>query len=69
MINDALCRPTRSFRAGMFGKKLELAWIHDRIELCGLGDNESYQMFGTNDYDGASAKHKEIGVSRPLVKT
>ena len=46
---------------GTSGHKLELTWLRDREEPYDLGDNEFHLAFGTDDYDGALAKHKEMG--------
>ncbi|HJK30241.1 MAG TPA: VOC family protein, partial [Methanocorpusculum sp.] len=46
---------------GTSGHKLELTWLRDREKPYDLGDNEFHLAFGTDDYDGALAKHKEMG--------
>ncbi len=40
---------------------LELTWLRDREEAYSLGDNEFHLAFITEDFDGAHAKHKELG--------
>lgn len=42
--------------------RLELTWLRDRTEPYNLGDNEIHVGFLTDDYDGALAKHKAMGV-------
>ena len=46
---------------GTSGHKLELTWLRDREKPYDLGDNEFHLEFGTDDYDRALAKHKEMG--------
>ena len=39
---------------------LELTWIKDRKEPYNLGDNEIHLAFGTNDFDAAHERHKNM---------
>lgn len=39
---------------------LELTWLKDREEPYNLGDNEFHLALGTDDYEGALKKHKEM---------
>lgn len=41
--------------------QVELTWLRDRSEPYNLGDNEIHMAFRTDDYEGAYAKHKEMG--------
>ena len=41
--------------------RLELTWLRDKKEPYNLGDNEIHIAFTTDDFDGAYAKHKEMG--------
>lgn len=41
--------------------QIELTWVRDRKEPYDLGDNEIHIGFKIDDYDGAYAKHKEMG--------
>lgn len=40
---------------------LELTWLRDRKEAYNLGENEFHLAFLVDDYEGAHAKHKEMG--------
>lgn len=40
---------------------LELTWLKDRNEPYNLGENEFHLAFTTDDYEGAHARHKEMG--------
>ncbi len=42
--------------------RLELTWLRDRTERYALGDNEIHLAFTADDYAGALAKHREMGV-------
>lgn len=42
--------------------KLELTQLRDRKEPYDLGDNEIHLAFTVDDYPGALAKHREMGV-------
>jgi lactoylglutathione lyase len=42
--------------------RLELTWLRDRKEPYNLGDNEIHLAFSVDDYAGALARHKEMGV-------
>ncbi|HPW18249.1 MAG TPA: VOC family protein [Candidatus Aminicenantes bacterium] len=42
--------------------RLELTWLRDRKEPYDLGDNEIHLAFTVDDYPGACAKHKAMGV-------
>lgn len=41
--------------------QIELTWLRDKKEPYNLGDNEIHIGFKVDDYDGAYAKHKEMG--------
>ena len=41
--------------------QLELTWLKDRTEPYNLGDNEVHLAFGTDDFDGAHARHAKMG--------
>ncbi len=41
--------------------RLELTWLRDRSEAYNLGDNEFHLALTVDDYEGAHAKHKEMG--------
>ena len=41
--------------------QIELTWLRDKKEPYNLGDNEIHIAFRVDDYDGAYAKHKEMG--------
>jgi len=41
--------------------QVELTWLRDKKEPYNLGDNEIHIAFRVDDYDGAYAKHKEMG--------
>lgn len=41
--------------------QLELTWYRDKEGAYNLGDNEIHVGFRTDDYEGALAKHKEMG--------
>ena len=40
---------------------LELTWLRDRTDPYDLGENESHIAFEASDFEGAYAKHKEMG--------
>ena len=40
---------------------LEITWYAERKEPWNLGDNEIHVAFRTDDFEGALAKHKEMG--------
>lgn len=40
---------------------LELTWLRDRKDPYNLGENEFHLAFVAEDYEGAHAKHKEMG--------
>jgi len=40
---------------------LELTWLKDWKKPYDLGDNEMHLAFITDDFDGAKAKHREMG--------
>lgn len=46
---------------GESAHQLELTWLRDRKEPYNLGDNEIHLAFRTDDYEGAYAKHKDMG--------
>ncbi|QOX65109.1 lactoylglutathione lyase [Anoxybacterium hadale] len=41
--------------------QIELTWLRDKKEPYNLGDNEVHIAFRVDDYEGAYAKHKEMG--------
>lgn len=41
--------------------QIELTWLRDKKEPYNLGDNEIHIAFKVDDYDGAYARHKEMG--------
>lgn len=41
--------------------QVELTWLRDKKEPYNLGDNEIHIAFKVDDYEGAYAKHKEMG--------
>ncbi len=41
--------------------ELELTWLRDMDRAYNLGDCEFHLAFRTDDYEGALAKHKEMG--------
>ena len=41
--------------------QIELTWLRDKEGPYNLGDNEIHIAFTTDDFDGAYAKHKEMG--------
>jgi lactoylglutathione lyase len=43
------------------GHQIELTWLRDKKEPYNLGDNEIHIAFNVDDYEGAYAKHKEMG--------
>lgn len=43
------------------GRQIELTWLRDKKEPYDLGDNEIHIAFNVDDYEGAYAKHKEMG--------
>ncbi len=46
---------------GVSEHRLELTYLRDRQSPYDLGDNEIHLAFTTEDYEGAFAKHKEMG--------
>lgn len=46
---------------GVTGHLLELTWLRDMDRPYNLGDNEIHLALRTEDYEGALAKHKEMG--------
>ena len=46
---------------GVTGHLLELTWLRDMDRPYNLGDNEIHLALRTDDYEGALAKHKEMG--------
>lgn len=40
---------------------LELTWLRDHPQPYELGENESHIAFAVDDYDGAHARHAEMG--------
>jgi lactoylglutathione lyase len=47
---------------GQTPHRLELTWLRSRKEPYDLGDNEVHLAFIVDDFAGALAKHKEMGV-------
>lgn len=41
--------------------ELELTWLRDRTEPYDLGENEFHLALTAEDFDGAYAKHREMG--------
>ncbi len=41
--------------------QLELTWIKGRTEPYNLGENEVHVAFGTDDFEGAHARHAKMG--------
>jgi lactoylglutathione lyase len=41
--------------------RLELTWMRDRHEPYDLGDNEIHLALVTDDFDGAHARHAQLG--------
>lgn len=41
--------------------QIELTWLRDKKEPYNLGDNEIHIAFKVDDYQGAHAKHEEMG--------
>jgi len=46
---------------GITPHQLELTWLRDRKEPYNLGDNEFHLAFMVDDFEGARARHKEMG--------
>jgi Lactoylglutathione lyase and related lyases len=46
---------------GSSAHQLELTWLRDFDRPYNLGDNEFHLALGTNDYEAAYQKHKEMG--------
>jgi lactoylglutathione lyase len=40
---------------------IELTWLRDRQQPYNHGDNDLHLAFGTDDYDAAFRKHKDMG--------
>jgi len=47
---------------GITPHQLELTWLRDRKEPYNLGDNEFHLAVMVDDFEGARARHKEMGV-------
>ncbi len=46
---------------GVGQHQLELTWLHDRTKPYDLGENEFHLAFQTDDFQGALARHREMG--------
>lgn len=46
---------------GTTSHQLEITYIHGKNEPYNLGDNTFHIAFGVTDFEGAKAKHKDMG--------